>query len=107
MRLKIIQKISKDYKDNYLTFSASSTGPEINPVIPNYLTPIKHKLEKLAPNHITLPQHFLDEFDELVRKERSAVEARRALVLDVQEYIAPQIKKFLEDFPSLYPEELI
>jgi hypothetical protein len=107
MRLKIIQKISNIAENNKLIFSASSTGPECNPLVPNNLAHIKHKLEELIPDHVTIPDEFFQEFNKLVATERKAVEDRRQLILRLQEEVAPQIQQFLEDFPSLYPELLL
>ena len=107
MRLKIIQKISNIAENNELVFSASSTGPECNPLIPNNLVHIKHKLEKLVPDHVSIPDEFLEEFNKLVAIERKAVENRRQLILKLQQEVAPQVQQFLEDFPSLYPELLL
>ena len=107
MRLKIIQQISNVTEDNKLLFTTSSTGPECNPLVPENLRALKHTLEKLVYEHVTIPQEYTDKFNKLVAVERQAIEDRRELITELQELMAPQLQKFLDDFPSLYPEELV
>ena len=98
-------RISQDYfKGNTITLNISSSSkygvPYPYPEASSFREPILTKANELL-------KPYKASYDQLVKAEQEAVQARLAYVEYTFKALQPELEQLLVDFPDKYPEYLI